>query len=278
MSIEIIDMTEPSANFSVRNSPVIDHVAIHCSSVQHTAEGIDANFDKPTFKASSNYSVDRTGRKSLHIPEDKRAWTTGGLDANNEPIRVNGISGSDIDHRAITIEVASDGFHPYAITDAAYEGLIELLVDICKRHPAIGRLRWKGDKSLVGQPDKQNIAVHRWFAYKACPGDYIYERLGAIADEVNRRLDERDNEPSKWKGAAEAVNWAKETGIMKGDDKGNLRLRDNITREEMCVMLHRFAGIVGAIHESPVNPSVAEGDSSLYTREPLNGTAGGEEV
>ena len=78
------------------------------------------------------------------------------------------------------------------------EVFVELLVDICKRHPAIGRLRWKGDKSLVGQPDKQNIAVHRWFAYKACPGDYIYERLGAIADEVNRRLDEEENKPKPW--------------------------------------------------------------------------------
>ena len=51
--------------------------------------------------------------------------------------------------------------------------------------------------------------------------------------------DTRDNEPSKWKGAKEAVDWAKENKILRGDDKGNLRLRDYITREEMCVMLHR---------------------------------------
>lgn len=50
----------------------------------------------------------------------------------------------------------------------------------------------------------------------------------------------RDNEPSKWEGAKEAVDWAKETKILRGDDKGNLRLRDGVTREEMCIMLHRF--------------------------------------
>lgn len=52
--------------------------------------------------------------------------------------------------------------------------------------------------------------------------------------------DTGDNEPSKWEGAKEAVDWAKENKILRGDDKGNLRLRDGITREEMCIMLHRF--------------------------------------
>lgn len=32
------------------------------------------------------------------------------------------------------------------------------------------------------------MTVHRWFANKACPGDYIYNRLGQIASEVNARL------------------------------------------------------------------------------------------
>ena len=70
------------------------------------------------------------------------------------------------------------------------EALISLLVDICKRNPGIGRLRWKGDKALVGNVAEQNMTVHRWFANKACPGDYLYERHNEIAAEVNRRLDD----------------------------------------------------------------------------------------
>ena len=50
-----------------------------------------------------------------------------------------------------------------------------------------------------------------------------------------------DNTPAAW--AKEAVDWATANGIMKGDDKGNLRLRDYITREEMCVMFHRLANL-----------------------------------
>lgn len=32
------------------------------------------------------------------------------------------------------------------------------------------------------------MTVHRWFANKACPGDYLYNLHGDIAAEVNRRL------------------------------------------------------------------------------------------
>lgn len=240
MKSELVVFEQASPHRTARESDIIDHVAIHCVVGQCTAEALGALFAAKTTMASSNYGVDKDGRVGMYVDESYRAWTTGGSDANGNPIRVNGISGRDIDHRAITIEVASDSSAPYAINEAAYEGLVNLLVDICKRYPTIGKLRWQGDKSLVGQPDKQNIAVHRWFAYKSCPGDYIYDRLGEIAEEVNRRLglDERDNDPAAW--AAEAVKWAVENGIMKGNDKGNLRLRDNITREEMVVMLHRM--------------------------------------
>lgn len=32
------------------------------------------------------------------------------------------------------------------------------------------------------------MTVHRWFAAKDCPGDYIFSKLGYIADEVNKLL------------------------------------------------------------------------------------------
>ena len=34
----------------------------------------------------------------------------------------------------------------------------------------------------------QNMTAHRWFENKSCPGDYIYNRLGQIAKEVNQKL------------------------------------------------------------------------------------------
>ena len=81
----------------------------------------------------------------------------------------------------------------WPVSDAAYRSLIALLVDICRRN-GIKRLLWKGDKSLIGQVDKQNMTVHRWFAAKACPGDWLYSRHGQIADEVNAKLSEEDED------------------------------------------------------------------------------------
>ena len=34
-----------------------------------------------------------------------------------------------------------------------------------------------------------NMTVHRDYANKSCPGDYLYSRHGEIAEEVNKRLE-----------------------------------------------------------------------------------------
>ena len=108
----------------------------------------------------------------MYVEEKDRSWCS---------------SNASNDHRAITIEVASDTTHPYRITDAAYKGLIKLLVDICKRNN-IEELKWQANKTLIGDITKQNMTVHRWFSATACPGDYLYNLHGKIADEVNELL------------------------------------------------------------------------------------------
>ena len=65
--------------------------------------------------------------------------------------------------------------------------MIDLVTDICKRNN-IKELKWKGNKSLIGQVDKQNMTVHKWFADTSCPGDYLYTRMSDIASKVNERL------------------------------------------------------------------------------------------
>ena len=158
-----------------KNSPrnhKIDTITIHCVVGQCHVEALGAVFNNPDRPVSSNYGIGKDGRIGLYVDEKDRSWCS---------------SNAPNDHRAITIEVASDTTHPYAVTDAAYKSLINLLVDICKRN-GIKELKWKADKSLIGQVDKQNMTVHRWFANKSCPGEYLYSRHGKIAAEVNARL------------------------------------------------------------------------------------------
>lgn len=66
------------------------------------------------------------------------------------------------------------------MNDVVYDSLIKLCVDICQRNGK-SKLLWFGDKNktLAYQPkdDEMIITVHRWFANKSCPGDWLYERL-----------------------------------------------------------------------------------------------------
>ena len=246
-----------------RTSPrnhVIDTISIHCAVGQLKAESIVNMKHFKTYDAkkgsSCNYAIGFDGSIAIGVDECDRSWCTSD--------RAN-------DHRSITIEVASDLNHPYAVTDAAYKALIDLLVDICRRNN-IKELKWKADKSLIGQVDKQNMTVHRWFANKSCPGDYLYYRHGAIANEVNARLksggedDEdmdvkrfaelmgkyrdtlRDNDAGNY--SKEAREWATSSGLIVGNGtdingEPNGMWEDMLTREQLVTVLYRFAKMIG---------------------------------
>ena len=251
----LVSYTKISPNRSSPRNHEIDTISIHCVVGQCTVEALGEVFAPTSRQASSNYGVGRDGRIGMYVEEKDRSWCT---------------SSSSNDNRAITIEVASDTKHPYAVTDAAYEGLIKLLVDICQRNPGIKRLKWEGDKNLIGQVDKQNMTVHRWFANKACPGEYLYERHGEIAAEVNRRLDAlermesdsmdvkrfeelwleyrkglQDNDASQY--SEQARQWAVDNGLIAGNNatEFNGMWQDMLTREQFVTVLFRFAQMMG---------------------------------
>lgn len=168
----LVSYTKISPNKTSPRTHRIDTITIHCVVGQLSVERLGDEFKKSSKKASSNYGIGPDGRIGMYVEEKDRSWCS---------------SNAANDHRAITIECASDTKEPYTINKKVYNSLIELCVDICKRND-IKELKWKADKSLIGKVDKQNMTVHRWFANKSCPGDYIYNRLGNIADEVNKRL------------------------------------------------------------------------------------------
>lgn len=174
----LVDIVCYSPNNSGQRTHAIDTISIHCTAGQTTAEALGYLFSKRDVNASSNYGIGYDGSIGLYVEEKNRSWCT---------------SSSSNDNRAITIEVSSDNYHPYKIDKRAYKSLINLLVDICKRNN-IKKLLWQGDKSLIGQVDKQNMTVHRWFANKACPGDYLYDLHPQIAKEVNERLQMEEDE------------------------------------------------------------------------------------
>lgn len=168
----LVSFTKISPNKTSPRNHEIDTITIHCYVGQATVESMGNWFGETAARCSCNYAIGKDGRIALIVDEGDRSWCS---------------SSSSNDHRAITIECASDRTAPYAINDDVYKSLINLCADICKRND-IEKLLWKADKSLIGQVDKQNMTVHRWFKNKDCPGEYIYSRLGKIAEEVNAKL------------------------------------------------------------------------------------------
>ena len=176
-------VTTWSPNHSGNRTHKIDRITPHCVVGQCTAEALGAWFARTTTQASSNYGIDKDGRVGLYVDEKNRSWCS---------------SSTANDNRAITIECASDTFHPYAMTDAVYETLINLCIDICHRYGKT-RLLWFENKDVaLNYEPKDNemvLTVHRWFANKACPGDWLYSRLGDLAARVTTALAAANNQP-----------------------------------------------------------------------------------
>jgi N-acetyl-anhydromuramyl-L-alanine amidase AmpD len=169
----LVTYTNLTKNKTTNRTHAIDTITIHCYVAQVTAKQGCDYFATTKNQCSANYVVGKDGSIGLSVEEKDRSWCS---------------SSASNDHRAITIEVASDTTAPYAVTDAAFSALISLVADVCKRNN-IKKLLWCADKSLVGDIAKQNMTVHRWFANKECPGEYLYTRMGDIADKVNAKLD-----------------------------------------------------------------------------------------
>ena len=190
-----------SPNHSGQRTHSIDRITPHCVVGQCTAEGLGEWFEKTSTQASSNYGIDKDGRVGLYVEEKNRSWCS---------------SSNANDQRAITIECASDTSEPYAIRDVVYQTRIKLCVDICQRNGK-KKLLWLGDKdkTLNYSPaaDEMVLTVHRWFANKSCPGNWMFARMGDLAQKVTAQLGGSAKEPEK-KTGTQATEFA---SLSEGD-------------------------------------------------------------
>ncbi len=242
MNSKLSTMRAISPNRTSPRNHGIDTLTIHCTVGQVSAEWICQEFSRAEKEASCNYGIGTDGRVVTIVDEGDRSWCS---------------SSQSNDHRAITIECASDSFAPYKINQKVWDSLIRLCADICQRNSK-NRLLWLGnkEKTLAYTPKtgEMVMTVHRWFANKSCPGDYIFNRLGTIAAQVNEILEEdsqmlsyedfkkymeRYNQEqakkpiAKW--AEAGVAKVEQAGIMSRDSSGNFRPCSDITRQELAV-------------------------------------------
>ena len=165
-----------SPNHSGTRNHSIDRITPHCVVGQLSGAGIGGCFKSTSRQASCNYGIGTAGDIVLIVEEKNRSWCS---------------SSAANDNRAVTIECASNTTHPYAMNSAVYNSLVKLCVDICRRNGK-NKLLWISNKTTsLNYAPKSNemvLTVHRWFANKACPGQWLVDRLGSLATEVTKQL------------------------------------------------------------------------------------------
>lgn len=210
----LVDYTRISPNKNSPRNHKIDTITIHCVVGQCTVETLGNIFAPTSRQASSNYGVGTDGKIGMYVEEKDRSWCS---------------SNATNDNRAVTIEVASDTKHPYAVNDRAFAALLDLVTDICKRN-GIKKLVWSTKKAdRVNHKNGCNMTVHRDYANKSCPGDYLYNRHGEIAAEVNRRLGVADTAPDA--GAAQGVTVYT---VKKGDTLSRIAAKYGTTYQAIA--------------------------------------------
>lgn len=172
----LVSYTKLSPNHSGQRTHSIDRITPHCVVGQCSVETLGSIFYPTSRQASCQYGIGSDGRIGMYVEEKNRSWCS---------------SSNANDQRAITIECASDTTEPYAMNSKVYDALIKLCVDICKRNGK-KKLIWLGDKDKTlnynPKSDEMIITVHRWFANKSCPGNWLYARLGDLATKVTAQL------------------------------------------------------------------------------------------
>ena len=105
---------------------------------------------------------------------------------------------------------------------------------------------WRSKANVPSEEDYPNLRIWQWGTEDV---DGIEDNVDAdlmIAENQTKNYDDSkqedkpmagNNTPAAW--AADAVAWAQESGILLGDETGDLMLGDSVSREQMCVFLKR---------------------------------------
>lgn len=152
------------------------------------------------------------------LPWDMRGWHCGGV--------ANGTH--------ISFEICEDGLDDGEYFRAVYKAASELCAFLCREYsldPA--NVICHSEGAALGIASNHADVMH-WFS-----------RFGVTMDDFRAEVGERlkrddnmnDNTPSEW--AKEACGWAKDKGLIKGDENGDMHWREPVTREQLAVILKR---------------------------------------
>lgn len=183
-----VDYVCLSPNYS-KGRKCINRITIHHMAGNLSVERCGQVFANKNRQASSNYGIGTDGRKAMYVEEKNRAWTS---------------SNGDNDRMAITIEVANTtkgvSNKTWEISDKAYNSLISLCADICRRNGFTSVMsidylvkgtiaqKTKIANNYVAPKGVLVLTQHNYFNATACPGTYIKNNWNRIVNDINKAI------------------------------------------------------------------------------------------
>lgn len=203
-------------NPQVKIKPV--GIILHYVGNPHTSAWANANYFHNVNKAvSANYVVDDAHIYEI-IPPDMKSFGTSSGPYNGQYIQVEMCHPDD------------SGY----ITDATLERVVWLCRKLISRY---------GCGKVIRHYDVTGKLCPKWYVEHPDEWEKLKKRILEKEAVKVSEAPKHDNTPAEW--AKEAVGWAVKQGILRGDEKGNLRLRDNVTREEAVTMAYRLWKLIG---------------------------------
>lgn len=132
------------------------------------------------------------------------------------------------------------------------DGLMYYMCHLAERRVSVGKKVKAGDEIGVEGSTGYSTGSHCHFEVRNSLGTQInpvavceFEIENVAGTEwtvPETKKADLDNEPNEW--SREAVEWAVGSGLLKGDEKGDLMLRKTATREQIVTMLHRLYKLI----------------------------------
>lgn len=157
-----------------KRTMTIDRITPHCIVGEFPVERLPQFFDDEG--VSCNYAIAKDGQVALIVDEDKNSWCS---------------SNQGNDQRAVTIECSCDPYSPYKFNEDVFSKLISLTVDICQRNGMHKVVYIPSTREAIEYDPpvgECQITLHRFFANKACPGEWFVENIDHFVRECNWKL------------------------------------------------------------------------------------------
>lgn len=204
------------------------------------------NFDRSGFKAAVHAFIDgNTGDVWQTLPWNMRGWHCGGA-ANDTHIGVEMCEPDTILYTSGASWIEVNRAKTEEVVSRTFDTAVELFADLCNLYDL--------DPLKDGVIISHSEGYRRGVASNHADVEHIWREFGLTMDGFRRAVAARLNAkkvvvkvsntpeqklgPHEW--AEEAMKWVAENGIMKGDETGDLRPRDTLTREEFAVMAMRL--------------------------------------